>query len=131
MGNEHKPSHWADYCLVAWLGVVPVNSYAGKPLNSVRDTIRRVGKWSWLPKKITIFQKSVCIPRYIGYNSLGGINVDLLVVPLVAFVVFSSSSSSYHESSSGLFFLSKDRLPNNYAHLPQNRYSLLGPFSRV
>lgn len=131
MRNEHKPSRWAEYCLVAWLGITQVNSYTGKPLNSARNTICRVGKWSWLPKKNTIFQKSVCIPRYIGYNSLGGINVDLLVVPLVAFVVFSSSSSSYHESSSGLSFLSKDCLPNNYAHLPQNRYSLPGPFSRV
>lgn len=40
----------------------------------------------------------------LDYNTCGGIDVDLLVVPLVAFVVFSSSSSSYHESSSGLFF---------------------------
>ena len=44
---------------------------------------------------------------YIGYTTYGGINVNLLVVPLVAFVVFSSSSSSYHESSSGLFFSHK------------------------
>jgi len=74
------------------------------------------------------YQNNCCIPLLIVYNTKGGINVDLLVVPLVAFVVFSSSSSSYHESSSGLFFSPKKTAPEILYAYPGFSFSTIRVF---